>query len=56
MKPAPRLTIRPMTDLSPVSDHDRVERILSDFAHDMAAFAAVILAVGGTAVLLLAMH
>ena len=48
MKPAPRLTIQPMTD------HDRAEAILTEWACDFAQFGAFILAVGGAAIALLA--
>ena len=50
MKPDPRLTIQPMTD------HDSAEAILTDLACDFGGFAAIIIAVGSFALLLIGLR
>jgi hypothetical protein len=47
MKPAPRLTIQPMTPAT---------NLAAELACDFAQFGAIILAVGGVALLLIGLH
>lgn len=49
MKPTLRLTIQPMTD------RESAEQILTDLACDFAQFGAIILAMGGTFLMLFAL-
>ena len=48
MKPAPRIKLEIMTDC------ERVEHILSDFAHDLVQFASIITFLGGAFMLAVA--